>query len=211
MELDTNFAVTSVNPRSPLSRTLLSFKKQKIYSVTLNEPLETSPLSNSKDFSIPERKQGVEQENNVAEDESPVEGSPYSKTYSELRKIDLKRIGNQRVTRLIKFSIDHFSYKKLLSGDINPFEEKKFDSDSDADDNVDNDEFLGKKQEIQDVKKELALKKIISLEQREKILKLTFVAETLKTQVQNPTDVLHSSISRLKESTKISLRKWRVS
>jgi len=198
MELGTNFAITSINPKSPLSRTLFSFKRQKASSVPPNEPLETSSPSNSKHFFIPEidlksiteRKQGVEQD--MMEDESPREESQYNKMYPELRKIDLKRIGNQKLTRLIESSIDHFNYKKLLPGDsvTNPFEERKVDSDSDLDGSVDNDEFLGKKQEIQNVKKELALKKTTSLEQHEKISKLTFVAEMLKTQVQNPTDVL---------------------
>ena len=196
-----SFSVASLNIKSPLNRTLSHYNKAKLAQANKIEEPETtranpkakkilSPIITSKP--MPERtKPSLFQELEAQKKTESEFPKMESKPSSDAKVFDMKRINNPRLARLIESSIDQFGFKKQQTAVMDPFDDRKSESDSaeESTETVDNDEFLSKKQEILDVKKELALRQKCSLEQRDKILKLMFDTNMLKARVQNPTDV----------------------
>ncbi len=112
---------------------------------------------------------------------------------------EIRRNVNLKFTRLVDSAIDHFGFKKRTEGEEakqQPEELRSVVSDSLEEEEDGNDEtvvdksaFVQKNKEIQDLKREIAIRDKCGAEQREAMLHLSYDVRSLKDRVQNPFEV----------------------
>jgi len=154
-------------------------------------------------------------------EESPSESKdrlPEATSVRDLKKHDLKRTTNPKFSRLMESAIDHFSFKKKQEGfddtKANVVEERKSESSFDENnETLDQDEYIRKKREAVDLRKEIANRSKVLSEQQQIILKLRFDMNALKSRVRDPKQIrmkFNTEVEKLEkeiEAAKISTKR----
>jgi hypothetical protein len=191
----TPYDISTLKENSPLKRSLESFRRKRSSSVasntkTISDAVKTpsqfknNPQTPSKTIHEQER---IEEFSVKGIIEKQINDDTF--TYPEGR-IEPKHSTNPRFFRLIDSAIENFEYKKGQERGL--MDERKSESDSldEANESISEEEFISKKQEINDIKKEIVQKDKARLEQQRKILKLTFDISSLKAIAKDPLTVL---------------------
>jgi len=190
----TPFAILTLKENSPLKRSLKLFRKRRPSSTSSNTIPEIvkTPSQFKNNLQTPSKsiheQEKVEDLSAKGSVEEQVRDSAL--TFLEGRT-ELKYPTNPRFFRLIDSAIEHFGYEGGQEKGI--VDERKSESDfiDEGNGSISEEELMNKRQEINDIKKEIAQKNRIRLEQQRKILKLTFDINNLKAMAKDPMTVLH--------------------